>query len=179
MFGFLKIMDLLKIFRMQEPVSKELLSRNNDLAICKETIREKDELSKERETRIKELQDRVCELEKQNGELEIKLKNDNAEYQKIMQEYDGFISKITEDSNEIVKENETFRRKLRELEDLLQNHESTKEDMRSRLQKCETVINSITHKYNTLKAHSQTKLTEANSEVGKSILPVLLELFQA
>ncbi|KAJ8913466.1 hypothetical protein NQ315_013846 [Exocentrus adspersus] len=175
-------MDILKIFRMQEPVSKEILSKNNELGKYKEVVQEKDVLLKNNRARIKELEEQVADLEVKNRDMEKQLKLNNMdenEFQKIMKDYDVFIEKVWAERQHLINENENLKMHIENLErcfrDLFEKYEKAKtilqgfkgnEDVLKReLEEYREIIEALNTKYNCLRKHSESKLAEANEEL--------------
>lgn len=165
---------------MQEPVSKELLSKNNELGKFKEVVHEKDVLLKNNRARIKELEEQVVDLEVKNRELqnEIRRHLNEKEFEKIMKDYDVFIEKVWAERQNLLNENENLKLHIENLEkcfrDLFEKYEKARtivegfkgnEDiLKKELQEYKEIIEALDNKYNNLKRHSQSKLTEANRE---------------
>ncbi|KAJ8949712.1 hypothetical protein NQ318_013581 [Aromia moschata] len=171
-------MDILKIFRMQEPVSKEILSKNNELGQYKEVVQEKDVLLKNNRARIKELEEQILELETKNRHLENQLSMTNMdenEFQKIMVEYNVFIGKIWSERQEMLQEVTELKDHVENLESsfgrLLEQYDKAKiiitglkenEDiLKKELEEYKNVIDGLEKKYDCLKTYSESKLAEA------------------
>ncbi|KAJ8926434.1 hypothetical protein NQ314_021223 [Rhamnusium bicolor] len=167
---------------MQEPVSKELLSKNNELGQYKEVVHEKDVLLKNNRVRIKELEQQVTELEMKNRELENQIKissMDENEFQKVMKDYDKFIQNIWDQRQELLEENTTLKCHLENIEttfgNVLEKYdkartvvEGFKENevtLKNDLDECTQIIGALENKYAILKNYSESKIAEANMEI--------------
>lgn len=165
---------------MQEPVSKELLSKNNELGKFKEVVHEKDVLLKNNRARIKELEEQVADLETKNRELEAKTAQmDEDEFQKVMKDYDKFIEKVWNERQMLLDENENLKMHIENLEKCFRNlfekyekartivegYKDNEDILKKELQEYREIIEALDTKYNCLKNYSQSKLTEANEEL--------------
>ncbi|KAF7281810.1 hypothetical protein GWI33_004244 [Rhynchophorus ferrugineus] len=114
---------------MQEPVSKDLLSKNNELGKFKEVVQEKDVLLRNNRARIKELEQQVEDLKNENrAQADQLLAMDSMKSQ--MEDYERFYSKIMTDSEQLVQEKLELQNRFNELEefcrDLLEKYEKAK-----------------------------------------------------
>nr|CAH7725079.1 unnamed protein product [Callosobruchus chinensis] len=173
-------MDILRIFRMTEPVSKDLLSKKEELGQYKEVVQEEDVLLKNHRARIKELENEIAELKNRN----VKLENDSriveeSRFQKVMGDYDELFHKIWNEREHLLTKNETLERHIQNLEEsfsnlldkfakarmLTENLMDNQEIMEGELAKYQDTIRILEEKYNCLKAYSEGKIAEANSDI--------------
>ncbi|CAH1100965.1 unnamed protein product [Psylliodes chrysocephalus] len=176
-------MDILKIFRMQEPVSKGMLSKKEEVGQFKEVLQEKEFLIKNNEERIKELENEISDLKETNHSLECRLKASSLDengFQEVMLSYDDFFKKIWIDREEVVNKNNVMDTYLQNLEfsynGLLEKFEKAKEIiyglknnqdlLKEELEEYKEVIEVWEKRYEGLKAHSETTLADANKELG-------------
>ncbi|KAG5876643.1 hypothetical protein JTB14_012988 [Gonioctena quinquepunctata] len=183
MYEFLEKMDILRIFRMQEPVSKQLLSsKSGDLGQYKEVVQEKDVLIKNNRAKIKELEKELTELKLKNEALEARMKGgslDEHGFQAIMLSYDDFLKKVWTERQDLLNKTailETYMENLEasynELLDkfgkakiVIQSLKENQDVLKSELDEYRTVIELLETKYESLKIHSESKIAEANVEI--------------
>nr|CAI5841300.1 unnamed protein product [Callosobruchus analis] len=173
-------MDILRIFRMNEPVSKELLSKKEELGQYKEVVQEKDVLLKNHRARIKELENEVAELKARNVKLENNSRIvEESEFQKVMGDYDELFHKIWNEREHLLNKNETLERHIQNLEEsfsnlldklgkarmVIENLMDNQEVMKAELTKYQETIRILEEKYNSLKEYSEGKIAEANSDI--------------
>lgn len=167
---------------MQEPVSKELLTKNSQLTHYKEAVLEKDVLVKNHLARIKELENEITELKLSHNEMEQKLRSSNLddnEFHKVMVTYDNFIQRIWEERHNLMSERNVLETHIANLENTFQNllekHYKSRliiEEIVNRegglhkeIECYKQVIEDLKTKFDALKEHSESMLAEANLEM--------------
>lgn len=166
-------MDLLRIFRMQEPVS--LKTKNSEcLGECKEQILEKDVILRNHLTRIDELEKEVADLKLQkNSDV------NSSEFQNVMAEYEEFFQKVWAEREKIIERNATLEKHIENLEasynKLMEKFEKSKsviidlkeneDKLLKELEEYHRSINLLEEKYKNLKEHSQERIASANEEL--------------
>ncbi|KAH1018965.1 hypothetical protein HUJ05_006635 [Dendroctonus ponderosae] len=96
----ISIMDLLKIFRRQEPVAKDLLAKKTEVSQYREVVQEKDVLLRNSKARILELEEQVADLDTKYRKLQEIQTYPQCE-KKIIEQYETFYSKIMCESQQI------------------------------------------------------------------------------
>ncbi|XP_023026283.1 transforming acidic coiled-coil-containing protein 3 [Leptinotarsa decemlineata] len=182
MFEIFQKMDILRIFRMQEPVSKELLSKNTELGQYKEVVQEKDVLIKNNKAKIKELENEITELKLKNEALEARLKTGNLDengFQSVMVKYDEFLNQVWTERQDLIDKNTILDTYVKNLEssfnELLEKFGKAKvvieglienqDVLKNELKEYQKVIETLENKYKCLKVHSESKIAEANEEI--------------
>ncbi|CAH1984875.1 unnamed protein product [Acanthoscelides obtectus] len=173
-------MDILRIFRMNEPVSKELLSKKDELGQYKEVVQEKDVLLKNHRARIKELEKEVADLKARDAKLENHSRIvEDSEFQKVMGDYDELFHRVWNEREHLLNKNETLERHVQNLEEsfsnlldklaksrmVIENLMENQEVMKSELTQYKDTIHVLEEKYNSLKKYSESKIAEANSDI--------------
>ncbi|XP_019757522.2 uncharacterized protein LOC109535922 [Dendroctonus ponderosae] len=125
----ISIMDLLKIFRRQEPVAKDLLAKKTEVSQYREVVQEKDVLLRNSKARILELEEQVADLDTKYRKLQEIQTYPQCE-KKIIEQYETFYSKIMCESQQIVDQKKRAEAKLEEMQifcaDLLEKYEKAK-----------------------------------------------------
>ncbi|KAH1021180.1 hypothetical protein HUJ04_010727 [Dendroctonus ponderosae] len=125
----LSIMDLLKIFRMQEPVPKDLLPKKPEVGKYQKVVQEKDVLLRNSKARILELEEQVADLDTKYRKLQEIQTYPQCE-KKIIEQYETFYLKIMCESQQIVDQKKRAEAKLEEMQifcaDLLEKYEKAK-----------------------------------------------------
>lgn len=175
-------MDLLKIFRMPEPVSKDLLTKNSQLSHYKEAVLEKDVLVKNHLARIKDLENEIAELKSMQTEMQHKLRATNLdenEFHNVMVSYDNFIHKLWTERHDLITERTVLEKHISNLETmfekLLEKYEYSRividkivkreDDLIKQIDDYKAIIEEMKTKFTALKEHSQSKIAEANLEI--------------
>ncbi|XP_030763797.1 uncharacterized protein LOC115888269 [Sitophilus oryzae] len=173
------LMDLLKIFRMQEPVSKDLLARNNELGKYKEVVQEKDALLTNSKSRIEELELSVSELKRENLQLTERLSK-NLVNRDVVGNYEKFYTKIMMESEHLIQEKKQAEERFQQLEefckDLVDKYEKTRhivnayeteqEKLRKQIWEYEKKIHALITQHKGM-SESSTLLKE-HKEIGDS-----------
>ncbi|CAH0554580.1 unnamed protein product [Brassicogethes aeneus] len=186
-------MDILRIFKMQEPISKDLLSKKTDIGKYKEFVQEKDVILKNQKEKIKDLEQHIGELKERNLELESIIKTNNIditkgqfksstsnEFQRTMQAYEDFIKEIVHEKEQLEAENYTFKNHINKLDEafhtLIQKYETAKaiiqglkrnEDILIRRnQEHENLVNKLNKKCDT-GSNKNTKNSKTFNKIGK------------
>ncbi|XP_057669627.1 general vesicular transport factor p115-like isoform X2 [Diorhabda carinulata] len=178
-------MDILRIFRMQEPVSKTLLAKKQENSgEYKEVVQEKKVLIRNNKARIKELEEEVAELKLANQRLETRLKasaQDDNSFQRVMFEYDDFFKSVWNEREELIKKGEIMDNYLENLEisysELLEKFQRAKDiilEMKENqdllleeLNEYKEIITILENKYDNLKRHSESTIEEANIQMDQ------------
>lgn len=164
---------------MPEPVSKDLLTKSNQLTHYKEAVLEKDVLVKNHLGRIKELENEVGELKAKQSDMEHKMQATNLEddeFNKIMVAYDDFISKIWEERHNLIAENKVLEKHVENLETtfqkLVERYEQSRviieklvrreSELNKEIEESKISMEEMKTKLEEMKQHSESLIAEAN-----------------
>ncbi|XP_028136529.1 transforming acidic coiled-coil-containing protein 3-like isoform X2 [Diabrotica virgifera virgifera] len=179
------VMDLLRIFRMQEPVSKSsLLTQKEDVGHYKEVVQEKDVLIRNNKEKIRELETEITELKTERQNLQMKLKAstlDENGFHEIMISYDDFFQKIWKEREDILSKNAIVESYLENLEcsyhELLEKFQKAKDVifglkrnqdlLVNELDEYKEIIEVLEHKYESLRIHSEKTIADANVQLDE------------
>ncbi|CAG9831192.1 unnamed protein product [Diabrotica balteata] len=178
------VMDLLRIFRMQEPVSKSLLTQKEDVSHYKEVVQEKDVVIRNNKEKIRELEAEIAELKGERQNLQTKLKAstlDENGFHEIMIGYDDFFQRIWKEREDVLSKNAIVESYLENLEcsyhELLEKFQKAKDVIYGlkrnqdllvdELDEYKEIITVLEHKYESLKVHSEQTIATANVQLDE------------
>ncbi|CAH1183890.1 unnamed protein product [Phaedon cochleariae] len=183
MSGFLSnIMDILKIFRMQEPVSKQLLTKSSELGQYKEVVQEKDVLIRNNTAKLKELENELSELKTKNEALEARLKASSLDengFQEVMMGYDELFKKVWVERQGFLDKNAVLLSHIENLEtshadlvdklgkakEVIDGYKENQEILKTELKEYRQIVDIMEKRYETLKQHSESRISEANIQI--------------
>ncbi|KAJ8931148.1 hypothetical protein NQ314_015977 [Rhamnusium bicolor] len=169
----------MEIFRLQEPISVELLTKKKKLG------QYKDVLQKNNVALMKELERQVRELEMKNKELENHIRYsdlDESEFESMMRDYEVVIKKIWGEQQVLMYENTRLRshagylessfgkllEKYEEAKNIVREFEKNEGSLKKELELYNEVIKKLENNYKSFKDYAESRIAEVVVEDSRN-----------